>query len=355
MSSIHCGRLSATLTLLVGLILMAAHAAQAAPLPHVVILATGGTIAGQGKRSDQTIAYTPGVVGVAALMSAVPEMNRIARLDGEQVFNIGSENMTQDRLLVLASRVKALLARDDVDGIVITHGTDTLEESAYFLNLTVDSDKPVVMTAAMRPATAISADGPLNLLSAVRVAADPNARGRGVMMVLNDRIGSARFTTKQNSTVPDTFGAREEGFIGQIVSDQVYFETRSDKRHTVQSEFAGALPATLPDVVIIPGYQDDPRYMFDAAIAHHAAGIIFAGSGAGSVSVRSAEGIREAERAGIIVVRATRTGSGIVPVDHDQPGLVSDSLNPWKARILLMLGLTRTHDPAQLQAMFHQY
>ncbi|VEB07532.1 L-asparaginase, type II [Klebsiella pneumoniae] len=151
------------------------------------------------------------------LINAVPEMSKIAHVEGEQVANIGSENMTSDIILQLSKRVNALLARDDVDGVVITHGTDTLDETPYFLNLTVKSNKPVVFTAAMRPATAISADGPMNLLEAVTVAADPDARGRGVMVVLNDRIGAARFVTKTNATSLDTFRAPEEGYLGVVV------------------------------------------------------------------------------------------------------------------------------------------
>ncbi|SUH12844.1 L-asparaginase [Salmonella enterica subsp. enterica] len=146
--------------------------------------------------------------------------------------NIGSENMTSDIILKLSQKVNALLARDDVDGVVITHGTDTLDETAYFLNLTVKSDKPVVFTAAMRPASAISADGAMNLLEAVTVAADPNAKGRGVMVVLNDRIGSARFVTKTNATTLDTFKAPEEGYLGVIVNGKPQFETRVEKIHT---------------------------------------------------------------------------------------------------------------------------
>ncbi|MDI5816881.1 fructose-asparagine asparaginase, partial [Salmonella enterica subsp. enterica serovar Cerro] len=190
---------------------------------------------------------------------------------------------------------------------VITHGTDTLDETAYFLNLTVKSDKPVVFTAAMRPASAISADGAMNLLEAVTVAADPNAKGRGVMVVLNDRIGSARFVTKTNATTLDTFKAPEEGYLGVIVNGQPQFETRVEKIHTLRSVFDVRNIKKLPNVVIIYGYQDDPEYMYDAAIAHHADGIIYAGTGAGSVSVRSDAGIKKAEKAGIIVVRASRT------------------------------------------------
>ena len=341
--------------LAIALLTMSSLAFSETRLPHIVILATGGTIAGSAASNTQTTGYKAGAIGVQTLINAVPEMSKIAHVEGEQVANIGSENMTSDIILQLSKRVNALLARDDVDGVVITHGTDTLDETPYFLNLTVKSNKPVVFTAAMRPATAISADGPMNLLEAVTVAADPDARGRGVMVVLNDRIGAARFVTKTNATSLDTFRAPEEGYLGVVVGGIPQFESRVDKIHTLRSVFDVRQLKVLPKVVIIYGYQDDPEYMYDAAIAHHADGIIYAGTGAGSVSVRSAAGIKKAQQAGIVVVRASRTGSGVVPPDDSQPGLVADSLNPAKARILLMTALTQTKDPQLIQQYFHTY
>ncbi|PYZ42320.1 L-asparaginase [Klebsiella pneumoniae] len=319
--------------LAIALLTMSSLAFSETRLPHIVILATGGTIAGSAASNTQTTGYKAGALGVQTLINAVPEMSKIAHVEGEQVANIGSENMTSDIILQLSKRVNALLARGDVDGVVITHGTDTLDETPYFLNLTVKSNKPVVFTAAMRPATAISADGPMNLLEAVTVAADPDARGRGVMVVLNDRIGAARFVTKTNATSLDTFRAPEEGYLGVVVGGKPQFETRVDKIHTLRSVFDVRQLKVLPKVVIIYGYQDDPEYMYDAAIAHHADGIIYAGTGAGSVSVRSAA----------------------VPPDDSQPGLVADSLNPAKARILLMTALTQTKDPQLIQQYFHTY
>jgi len=346
-------RLNAFLAIV--LLTVSSCALSATKLPHIVILATGGTIAGSAASNTQTTGYKAGALGVDTLINAVPELKKIADVNGEQIANIGSENMTSDVILKLSKRVNELLARDDVDGVVITHGTDTLDETPYFLNLTVKSNKPVVFTASMRPATAISADGPMNLLEAVTVAADPDAKGRGVMVVLNDRIGAARFMTKTNATTVDTFKAPEEGYLGIIVGGKPQFETRVDKIHTLRSVFDVRSVKKLPQVVIIYGYQDDPEYVYDAAIAHHADGIVYAGTGAGSVSVRSDAGIKKAEKAGIIVVRASRTGSGVVPPDAEQPGLVADSLNPAKARILLMTALTQTHNPELIQQYFHTY
>ncbi|WP_437615345.1 type II asparaginase [Erwinia sp. V71] len=339
----------------IALLFISSCAFAADKLPHVVILATGGTIAGSAPSNTQTTGYKAGAIGVDALIQAVPELSKIARVDGEQIANVGSNNLTSDIILKLSQRVNELLARDDVDGVVITHGTDTLDETPYFLNLTVKSNKPVVFTGAMRPATAISADGPMNLLQAVTVAADPDAKGRGVMVVFNDRIGAARYMTKTNATTIDTFKAPEQGYLGVIVGGEPHFETRVEKIHTLGSVFDVRNVKALPKVVIIYGYQDDPEYMYDAAIEHHADGIIYAGMGAGSVSKRSEAGIKKAEKAGIIVVRASRTGAGIVSPDSDQPGLVSDSLNPAKARILLMTALTETRNPQLIQRYFQTY
>lgn len=343
------------IVLVTSLLLISSFCFGDTKLPHVVILATGGTIAGSAASNTDTVSYNAGELGVQTLIDAVPELKNVAQIDGEQVANIGSNDMTSDIILKLSNRVNELLAKDDVDGVVITHGTDTLEETAYFLNLTVKSDKPVVLTAAMRPATAISADGPMNLLEAVTLAADPNANGRGVMIVLNDRIGSARFITKTNTTTTDTFKATEQGYLGAFIAAKPQFETKIDKIHTTNSVFDVSNVKELPNVIILYGYQDDPEYLFDAAIANHVDGIVYAGSGAGSTSVRSNAGIKKAQEAGILVVRSSRTGSGIVPVNKNLPGLASDSLNTEKARILLMTALTQTKDPELIQQYFHSY
>ncbi|MCA7011358.1 asparaginase [Dickeya dadantii] len=324
-------------------------------LPNIVILATGGTIAGSAATGTQTTGYKAGALGVDTLINAVPEVKKLANVKGDQFANMASENMTGDVVLKLSQRVNALLARDDVDGVVITHGTDTLEESAYFLHLTVKSDKPVVFVAAMRPATAISADGPMNLLEAVRVASDKQSRGRGVLVVLNDRIGSARYITKSNASTLDSFRANEEGYLGVVIGNHIYYQNRLDKLHTNRSVFDVRGLTSLPKVDILYGYQDDPEYLYDAAISHGVKGIVYAGMGAGSVSVRGIAGMRKAQDKGVVVMRSSRTGNGIVPPDEALPGLVADSLNPAHARILLMLALTRTSDPAVIQDYFHTY
>lgn len=331
--------------------------AQSGPgqLPQVVVLATGGTIAGTGASETQTAAYKPGVLTGDALIRSVPSLEKIARVSGEQVSNVGSDNITNDILLKLAKRVNALLAQPDVAGVVITHGTDTLEETAYFLNLVVKSDKPVVVTGAMRPSTAISADGPSNILQSVKLAATSEAQGRGVMIVLSDRIVAARYGTKTNANTLDSFQGRDAGYLGTLVDQMPYFETAVTKKHTTATPFDVSRLDALPEVAIVMHYQSDSGFMYDAAAASGVKGIIAAGVGAGSTSLRSIPSIKKAIERGIVVVRSSRTGSGFVPEDPAYPGLVADSLNPQKARILLMLALTVTSDPARIQAMFRQY
>ncbi|WP_437881664.1 type II asparaginase [Pseudomonas sp. LRF_L74] len=324
-------------------------------LPQVAVLATGGTIAGTAAQDTQTTGYKPGVLTADALLKSVPSLDKVAKVSAEQVANVGSDNMDNEILLKLAKRVNELLARDDISGVVITHGTDTLEETAYFLNLVVKSDKPVVITGSMRPATAISADGPSNILQAVTVAADKDARGRGVMIVLNDRIGSARDTTKTDANSVDTFKSLGSGYLGTLVNQVPHFETRIDKKHTVDTPFDVATLSALPKVDILYGYQNDSGYLYDAAVANQAKGIVVAGVGAGSESRFVLPAIKAAMDKGVVVVRSSRTGSGHVPEDEAYLGLLGDNLNPQKARILLMLALTVTQDPAKIQAMFHAY
>lgn len=326
-------------------------------LPNIRILATGGTIAGANQSKTSTTNYKAGAVGIDTLIEAVPEMKDIANISGEQVANIGSQNMTNKTLLKLSKRAAKLLASDDVDGIVVTHGTDTLEETAYFLNLVLKSDKPVVVVGSMRPSTAIGADGPANLYNAVKVAASKEAHGKGTMVVLNDRIAAARYVTKTHTTAPDTFKSEEMGYLGNI-ADDIYFHNDITKKHTEDTDFNISKINRLPQVDIIYGYQNDGRHLFDAAIKAGAKGIIYAGSGNGSVSDEAKKGAITAVKKGAAVVRSTRTGSGVVTPNLDlekENILASNSLNPQKARILLMLALTKTDDPKKIQSYFEEY
>lgn len=329
-----------------------------ASLPNVVILATGGTIAGSAASNTDTTGYQAGAIGIQTLIQAVPEMKKLANVSGEQIANVGSPNINNDILLHMAKRINELLQSDDVDGIVITHGTDTLEETAYFLNLVVKSDKPVVVVGAMRPATAISADGPFNLYNAVRLASSPEAKGKGVMIMLNDRIGAARYISKTNTTAVDTFRSNEQGYLGAIVGENIHFYNESTRKHTSQTVFDISNLTELPQVDILYEYQNNGRYLYDAAVAAGAKGIVVAGSGNGSLSSASSEGATDAGKKGVIIARSSRVGGGTVSgrnADLAKNFVTADSLNPQKARILLMLALTKTNDPSQIQSYFNEY
>lgn len=327
-------------------------------LPNIKVLATGGTIAGSSALNTDTTGYKAGSLGIETLIKAVPEMKSIANVSGEQIANIDSTNMNNEILLKLAKRTNELLARDDVDGVVITHGTDTLEETAYFLDLVVKSDKPVVVVGSMRPATAISADGPFNLYNAVKVAGASSSKGQGVLVLLNDRIGSPRYISKTNTTTVDTFKSLEQGYLGAVVGDQVYYYNKAVRKHTTASVFDISNLTQLPQVDILYEYQNNGRYLYDAAVAAGAKGIVVAGSGNGNLSTASLEGAEAAGKKGVIIARSTRVGSGVVsPSTKDAASnfVSADSLNPQKARILLMLALTQTHDVNQIQSFFNEY
>lgn len=349
---------------IVGFMFVVATAAQAqvaAPrLANVTILATGGTIAGTGATSTTTVGYTAATVGVQNLIKAVPELAKVANVTGEQVFQIASENMSNEHWLALAKRVNVLLAQSNVDGIVITHGTDTLEETAYFLNLVVKSRKPVVLVGAMRPSTALSADGPINLFNSVLLAASPDAVGKGVLVAMNDQIQTAREITKTNTSTLDSFRSPELGMIGYIQGGKPYFYRQSTRKHTVDSEFDVGALQSLPQVDIVYGYANVGPVAVDAFVAAGAKGIIHAGVGNGSLAAKVLPSLKSARQKGVLVVRASRVGQGILARngeanDDELDFVVSDTLNAQKARILLMLALTRTSNTKDIQRMFYTY
>lgn len=327
--------------------------------PNIVILATGGTIAGAAASGTQA-GYTSGQVGVDTLIAAVPQLSELAAIRGEQVANVGSQDMNDAIWLRLATRINALLARADVDGVVITHGTDTIEETAYFLNLVVDSDKPVVMTAAMRPATALSADGPLNIYNAVAVAADPEAAGRGVLVVINDDIHGARGMTKTSTTDVQTFVSAERGLMGATLYGKNRYFRHPYRRHTTRSEFRVDGLETLPRVDVIyisAGVSPD---LIDAAVANGAKGLVTAGVGNGNMTGDALAALQRAIDKGVAVVRSTRVTSGTVgrnvEIDDDAMGSVgSGELNPAQSRVLLKLALLETSKPDEIQALFDAY
>ena len=337
------------------------QAETAAPrLANVVILATGGTIAGTGATSTTTVGYTAATVGVQNLIKAVPELAKVANVTGEQVFQIASENMSNEHWLTLAKRVNVLLAQAGVDGVVITHGTDTLEETAYFLDLVVKSRKPVVLVGAMRPSTALSADGPINLYNAVLLAASPEAAGKGVLVAMNDQIQAARDVTKTNTSTLDSFRTPELGMLGYIQGSKPFFYRQSSRKHTVDTEFDVSSLASLPQVDIVYGYANVGPVALDAFVAAGAKGIIHAGVGDGSLAAKVVPALKSARQKGVLIVRASRVGQGIVARngeanDDELDFVVADTLNAQKARILLMLALTKTNSSKDIQRMFYTY
>ena len=330
---------------------------EAKKLPAIVILGTGGTIAAAGASAVNTSDYVL-KYGVESVIASVPEVHFFAKISGEQVANVPSQDIGNDLLLLLAKRVNVLLASESVDGIVITHGTDTMEETAYFLNLVIKSKKAVVFVGAMRPSTAISADGPLNLLNAVKVAASPKSRGKGVLIVLNDRIGAARFMEKRHTTGTDAFSMDEYGVIGSVVDSVVEFHSDPLRIHTVESDFDVSDIDELPAVDIVYGYQGIGPHLFSAAIASGARGLVFAATGNGTLSTAAKHAATLACENGVAFVRSTRVGKGLVSfksTDVELNTIASNSLNPQKARLLLMLALTRTNERQRIQDYFDSY
>lgn len=327
--------------------------------PNIKILATGGTIAGSAPKSTELTGYRAGALTIDTLINAVPAVKEVAHVTGEQIASIGSQDMTDEVWLKLAKRVNELLAQDDVDAIVITHGTDTLEETAYFLNLTVKSTKPVVLVGAMRPATAISADGPLNLLNAVIVAASADSAGKGVLVCMNDTIEGARDVTKTHTTNVATFRSPDFGSLGVVTQGRAEYFKTSVKKHTLQSEFDIAQLDSLPRVDIVYSHANDDGVMTQAAVAAGAKGIVHAGTGNGSLHKNAFPALRQAVESGVVVVRAARVPSGLTTKSlqtwADAGLLQSNSLNPQKARVLLQLALTKTSDPKEIQRMFNEY
>jgi L-asparaginase len=330
------------------------HAQESA---NVAILATGGTIAGSAE-SQTAAGYMSGQVAVDVLLNAVPELDTLANVTGEQIASIGSQNMNDTVWLALARRINEL-AETDVDGIVITHGTDTMEETAYFLSLVVHTDKPIVMTGAMRPSTSISADGPANIYNAVAVAADPRAVGLGVMVVMNDEIHDAHSVYKTNTTEVSTFQS-VEGLIGEVQFGQARYFRGPYSRHTTTSDFTIASVESLPPVDIIYMHQGVSGALIDAAVAAGAKGVVTAGVGNGNMTDEALTSLTAAAAAGVVSVRSSRVPTGVigrmVEIDDDALGLVASyGLSPQKARILLRLALLTTSDPGTIQQYFAEY
>ena len=334
-------------------------AAQAPPPPQVVVLATGGTIAGAAA-TDVQAGYKSGQVGVEQLLAAVPQARKLATLRGEQISNIGSQDMNDEVWLKLARRVNELVAMPDVGGVVITHGTDTIEETAYFLNLVIKSRKPVVLTAAMRPSTALSADGPLNFYNAVAVAAHKDAAGRGVLVVINDWIHGASSLTKTSTTAVQTFLSPVRGLIGTVAYGNIEFYRGPVGKNTVTSEFSLDGVTALPRVDIVMAHENMDGALIDASAAAGAKGIVIAGVGNGNLTQGAVAALAALAKRGIVCVRASRVAIGRVErnveLDDDKLGFVASlDKNPQKARVLLRLALLKERTVKDLQRLYDEY
>ncbi|WP_448694987.1 asparaginase [Pseudomonas moraviensis] len=329
-------------------------------LANVVVLATGGTIAGAGASAANSATYQAAKVGIEQLIAGIPELSKLANVRGEQVMQIASESITNDNLLQLGRRVSELADSKDVDGIVITHGTDTLEETAYFLNLVEKTDKPIIVVGSMRPGTAMSADGMLNLYNAVAVASSKEAHGKGVLVTMNDEIQSGRDVSKMMNIKTEAFKSAW-GPLGMVVEGKSYWFRLPAKRHTMDSEFDIKNIKSLPDVEIAYSYGNVSDTAYKALAQSGAKAIIHAGTGNGSVSSRVVPSLQALRKDGVQIIRSSHVNAGgFVLRNAEQPDdkydwVVAHDLNPQKARILAMVALTKTNDSKELQRMFWEY
>ena len=327
--------------------------------PKIRIIATGGTIAGVSQSSTSS-SYSAGQVGIQTLIDAVPQMLFLADVTGEQLVNIGSQDMNDQVWLKLAKRINQLLNEEGYDGVVITHGTDTMEETAYFLNLTVKSDKPVVLAGSMRPSTAISADGPANLYNAVAAAVSPAVKGMGVLCCMNNQLLDAKTVIKTHTIDCDTFEGGPSGIIGYIYNGEAHMLQTPNNIHTTKSEFDVTNLEKLPNVGIVYGYANASPLPMQAFVDAKFDGIVLAGVGDGNFYKDVFDVAVKAQESGIQIVRSPRCPTGPTCLNsevHDAkyPFVASLDLNPQKARVLLMLALTKTHDWNQIQEYFKKY
>jgi len=343
---VDLSRLAAAVLLLVGV-----GAAEAQDkLPLVKVVATGGTIAN-----------TPsGRLHAGEVADAIPALKKVARLEVEEVIRVGSSSITVENWLTLARRINEILSREsEVKGLVVTHGSNTVEETGYFLSLTVKSDKPVVLTAAQRQFTTLSSDSPKNFLQAVRVAVSDDARGKGALIVTNDVINAARDVSKNISYRVETYTSRDLGALGFVDEDRVTFYRAPIKQHTTATPFDVGLLQKLPRVDIIYTYAGADGTLIDAAVTQgHAEGLVIAGFPTGSGSPAMDQAVKRVAAKGIPVVMTNRGGMGRVTdtrAGEARPLIWGDNLTPQKARILLMLALTTTKDSAELQRIFQKY
>ena len=329
-------------------------------LPNIVIVATGGTIAGSGESSTASASYESATVFVNDLIEAVPALTDLANVRGEQVFQIDSRNYTNERLIQLGKRVSALVKDDDVDGVVITHGTDSMEETGFFLNLVIHSDKPIVMVGAMRPGTAISADGPLNLYNAVALAAGADSRGKGVLISMNDEIYTARDATKSINIRTNAFSS-PWGPLGMVVESKAYWFRDPVKRHTINSEFNIDNIESLANVQVVYSHGNLDDSIYREHQRNGAVAIVHAGTGNGSVPERVYPAVQDITNSGIKFIRSSRVMHGGFVVrnasdnDDENNWIVAHDLNPQKARILAAVALATPRSTEDLQRIFWEY
>lgn len=323
--------------------------------PTIYIVACGGTIAGKAADASDLTGYKAGELSVADLIASVPELASYANIQGEQFCNIDSSDMSDTLLVSLAKRIDDIAARDGVDGIVVTHGTDTMEETAYFTNLTVHTNKPIVFVGSMRPSTAISADGPLNLLEAVQAASCREIGDVGAVIVMNGTIEGARFVEKTDATHVDTFKSRQAGFLGLMQDGHPILYQKPLRKHTVESQFSSQDIDSLPPVAILYCHVGMNKDVVAAAMKG-TKGIVMAGVGHGRMPADVWQQVQAYMAAGGVVVRTTRTLGGMVtPVDEYAGTIAGDSLTPQKAKLLLQLALTKTSKVDDIQAIFNDY
>ena len=343
---------TAILALLIPIILSASEAK-----PRIVILATGGTIAGSAESATQA-SYRAGVLSIEQILASVPGIENIAELKGIQVCNISSQNMELAIWLKLQNTIDSLFKNNLCDGVVVTHGTDTMEETAYFLHLTVRHSLPVVIVGSMRPATSLSADGPFNLYNAVALAAAPDSQNRGVMIVMNDYILSADDATKEHTVNPNAFASPNYGYLGYMRDGDPIFFRDSRGKHTVTSEFNISGHRELPKVEIVLSYAFASSIAINALVDSDVDGLVISGVGHGNYNQPITEAVEKANSKGIAVVRSSRILKGGVDLaaEEYQPRVpVAFYKSPQKARILLMLALTKTKDPREIQRIMMEY
>ena len=322
-------------------------------MKKIMILAVGGTIAGKGQ-AGKSAEYKPGEVGIQEIIDSVPGIEKLAEVQGKQFLNTASDNVTSKNLIDLANEINKL-AKEDIDGFVVTHGTDTLEETAYFLNLTVKTNKPVVMVGSMRPSTAISADGPMNLYQAVALAAHDDSVGKGVLISFSDSIVGAREGQKVNTFRTDAFNGRDFGIFGYLHDDNVYFINQSTMKHTFETEFDVSELTDLPKVGIAYFHLDADVKILDY-IYKNSEAIVIAGAGNGGASKEWGMKLKK-KKDKKPIVSCSRIGNGYVSKRAKSPEnyINAGTLNPQKARILLQLALTKTSDYAEIMRMFQTY